>query len=181
MVTGPSLGVPGLLRDLPVYVTALWLGEPMPTWVPESNSSLPNISPSQALGLLLATLFILSGVFSQGWNVTMNANWAAGTLYQRWWRLTTFCSWAICAILFPLWSWLHTSSQLCVHHTRICKVFCTMYLSNPVPVLPWGDQVQVQPLLSSSPIYIAMGDIRDVTDSFNYDGEANRLSRKSLL
>lgn len=35
----------------------------MPVWVPEPNSSLPVTSLSQGLSLLIATLFILSGVF----------------------------------------------------------------------------------------------------------------------
>ena len=59
--------------------------------------------------------------------------------------------------------------------------FWTAYLSNPVSFLLWGaDQIQVQPLPPSSPVYIVVGDIREVIDLLSCDDEAMRLSRKSL-
>lgn len=63
------------------------------------------------------------------------------------------------------------------HLVTALLAFWTAYLSNPVSVLLWGaDQVQVQPLPPSSPVYIT----REVVDLLSCDDEAMRLSRKSL-
>lgn len=63
---GPSQRVPGLRLISQAYLTVLLSRRANTHMGSEPNSSLPVTSPSLGLALLLATLFIFSGVFSPG-------------------------------------------------------------------------------------------------------------------